>query len=383
MTPALRKPADHPDALAALRDLQTFLTDYVALSDPQYTLALSLWVIATYLWPDFDAFPYLSITSDTKRSGKTRLAELLSFTCSNPRMLTGATAATVFRLIEDESPTLFFDEAESQSSEAADTMREVMNSGYRRGQFVPRVSNNAVKEWPCYCPKVFILIGDVRDTLRDRSIVVRMKRSSVAKRFVYELARGEGNLIGGRIKELADTFKSAIMSNYYNHAPLEFIQDREEEIWMPFFAITETLLPSKVLDLTQCAVDMATEKTVPIRKYVSLRDAEQNAEAEEYRERLLRDMITVMGSHKSIPTATVVDALRALPAGPWRKFRGEGITHKTLSLLLDVFGIHPRVLRMRPSDKKTKGKRGHEPGDTKRGYRREDVEAALHRMGES
>src|SRR5207247_3545549 len=50
--------------------------------------------------------------------------------------------------------------------------RSVLNGGYRKGATVTRRGLT----YAVYSPKVFILIGDVFDTLRDRSIVIEMWR---------------------------------------------------------------------------------------------------------------------------------------------------------------------------------------------------------------
>ena len=46
---------------------------------------LALWSLATYVDLCFDAFPYLGITSATKRSGKTRTAEVSESCSAVPR----------------------------------------------------------------------------------------------------------------------------------------------------------------------------------------------------------------------------------------------------------------------------------------------------------
>ena len=366
----------HPSVAAAsvaVRDLITYFTRYVTFSDPQYPFALALWTFATYLWPHFDAFPYLVITSDTKRSGKTRLSELLSFAASNARSVAGVTPATIFRMIRDENPTLIIDEAETLSSEAADTMRSILNVGYRRGQVIPRAAKGeaGIIEWPAYCPKVFILIGDPFDTLRDRSILIRMKRGAAPQRFLYETAKAEGNAIGERMAELAATFKDAVLDVYGNPEGLAFLTDRDEEIWMPIFSLASVACPDRLTELTRAAVDMATEKTADTRKHtnVDMKAAEEEATQHEYAERLLRDFGAVMGSHRYLTTADALRLLHELPTGPWRKFRGEGLSAIALSDLLRTFNVVPRVIRTK------QGKRTKQA--FARGYRREDVTKAL------
>lgn len=358
-----------------LDDIRGFVGKYVTFSDPSCILPLSLWVMATHLWPDFDAFPYLVITSETKRSGKTRLSEVLSFMAANSKNVSGNTAATMFRIIRDQKPTIFIDEAESNSGEAADVMRAVLNVGYRKGQVIPRMGKGGVvEEWPAYCPKVFVLIGDVRDTLRDRSIVVKMQRGHAPERFLYDVAQAAGNAIRDTIAESILDYKTAILDYYMTSQGLEFLSDRDEEIWLPLFAVCHAVAPQLMDDLTRAAVDMSTDKTAAARKHSEseLMEAEQKATDEEYSERLLHDLLTVMGSRASVFTTEAIDLLLALPTGPWRKFRGAPLGAVQMSGLLSRFaGVRPVLIRVGGHRKDAK---------VARGYRKDAVLAAIKRL---
>lgn len=353
-----------------IRETESFLLRYVSFPSTDHSFAAALWAVGTYLWPDFDAYPYLVITSDTKRSGKSRFSELLQFLSNNPRGMTGVTVATIFRSIKDQQPTLFIDEAETLASGEANTLRSVLNAGYRRGQMVPRIQDNVVEDFPTYCPKCFVLIGDVYDTLRDRSIVVRMKRSAAPSRFVYTIAKSDGNGIADQLKSTAAAHKEEILTAYTNHEGLPYLQDRDEEIWTPLFAICSVLAPERIEELQRVAVDMSTEKTADARRHADLtKTAEVDAESDEYALRLLRDLYTVMGTHKTIFTTDALAALRALSTGPWRKFRGEGLTAMEMGSLLGQFkGVRPKLIRVGGKGKNAK---------VARGYTRAMVETAL------
>ncbi len=364
-------------ARTLIADIQAYIEQYVTFSNQDYSFAAALWVLGTYLHQGFDAFPYLVITSHTKRSGKTRFSEVLSFMASNPRSLTGVTPATVFHAIKSLQPTLFVDEAEGLSGgrngQAGDhMMRSVMNSGYRKGQSIPRMAGrDEVEEWPTYCPKVFVLIGDVYDTLRDRSIIVTMQRGEPKTRFTYDRAKVDGNVLGERAKEVTTARASEVAEAYTRHAGLDFLQDRDEEIWLPLFAVAEVFAPSRMVELQRVAADMATEKTSEARRYVNLQGAEQAAEDDEFSKRLVRDLLTVINGAKSIFTVDALEQLKALPTGPWRKFRGAGLTAIDMANLLSRFGLAPDLIRVGGKKKGAK---------VARGYRREWVEAAVAKL---
>jgi hypothetical protein len=366
------------------RHLQAFIERYVTFSNPDYSFVGALWATATHLFPKpqqdpdtknwtlpavpFDAFPYLVITSDTKRSGKTRFSEILSFLCNRPKAVAGATAAAIFRYIETVCPTLINDEAELLAGEGASVMRSVLNVGYRRGQMIPRGDGDTVAEWATYCPKVFVLIGDVYDTLRDRSIVVRMQRAAAVERFVFEKARSEAALLLSQIVAATTKHKDAIAEAYAAHKGLPFLSDRDEEIWLPLFAVCQILAPDRVEELKRVAVDMATEKTAPKRRYVDLADeAEAAADTKEYSERLLRDLLSVFKSgERALHTNDALARLHDVTTGPWRKFRGVGLTAIDLSNLLGRFaGVEPVLIKI-----------GGKKGKVARGYHRVTIEKA-------
>lgn len=354
--------------------IEAYLIKYVAFSDPCYGLPLALWTVGTFLFPDFDAFPYLVITSETKRAGKTRLAELLSFACSNPRQFGAMTPATLFISIETESPTIFFDEAEVLSSEAASAMRAVLNMGYRKGQKVPRAAGKtAVREFNTYCPKVFILIGDVFDTLKDRSIIIRMRRAEPLHRFTYDAVKAEGANLREQLAAMVETRKGAILESYLSHRGVSFLTDRDEEIWTPLFTLASILCPDRLDELSRAAVDMSTEKTMDVRRYVNLLGEEQKAQDDEYSKRLLFDLHAVLGEHKALGTIHIIEHLKALPTAPWRKYRGIGLTVHNLADMLSRFGVNPQLIRV--------GK-GRKDSKVMRGYRLAAVEKAIKHMGD-
>jgi hypothetical protein len=361
----MTQPTDNP----IVADLERYLSSYVTFQDDGYRFTAALWTLGTYLWRGFSTYPYLVVTSDTKRSGKTTLAELISFASNAPRSISGVSVASVLRMMRDEGASLFIDEAETLSSEAQNLMRAVLNVGYRRGQSIPRVGKGGENEyWPAYGPKCFILIGDVYDTLRDRSVIVYMKRASAPQRYRQDVAEGEGHELAARIQALVPEVAPAIHDTFGRHAGLPFLSGRDEEIWLALVSICQVLAPSRITELQRVAMDIATEKTAPKRTVKGLQDAESAATASEYGTRLLQDMGAVVAETQNLFTDDVLTALKAMPLSPWRKFRGAGLDANDIGNMLQPFGVRPKNIR---------SKGGRKASVVRKGYKGADVWAAL------
>lgn len=365
--------------------MENFITKYVTFPDANYSVVASMWTLATYSWDTFDAFPYMAVCGVTKQSGKTRFGvDVMQFAASNARPYSCKSASSLFRDITEFKPTVLLDEAEVLSSEEANEMREILNKGYRRGQSITKVQGGKVQRFDTYCPKVFILIGDVNDTLKDRSIVLWMRRADPAHRFNYGAVEMEGRMLRDEVKDVMESKKSEIAETYMemvSNTGLPFLSDRDEEIWLPLFAICKVIAPHRLDELTRAAVDMCAEKTADIRRFDSLREMEKDVQDEQYGVKLIQDLLTVINGEKGVATIEAIDKLKAIQTAPWRKFRGVGLTPSDMGALLDRFGVGPKPIRFQ-----TKGLKGSERnksanGAIKKGYSKDDLRKALEKVG--
>jgi hypothetical protein len=355
-----------------IHDLESYIIAYVTLLEPYYALVIALWLMATHAWTAFDAFPYLVVTSATKRSGKTRLLELLSFVASNSRLVAHISPAALYRTIDAEKPTLLVDEAEMFSS-AQSEYRSLLNTGYRRGQTVKRHDG----DYETYCPKAFALIGDLHDTLRDRSVVVAMTRAGASRRFVFSEAQEEGAALREKLNAAVSSRAQEIGEAAGGFDGLPFLTDRDEEIWTPLFVLCRLLCPDRLPELSRAAADMSAAKTAKPRRHVELGEEEDQAQEQEYAERLLRDMVAITDERDQITTQEAIAKLREIPTSPWRRFRGEGLRDgieggMLLSRMLSQFGVKPTTIRI--------AQKNLGVGSTAKGYKREALLEAVHKV---
>lgn len=362
-----------------VESIESWLLSYASMPR-EYALVLALWAAMTHIFESMDAVPYLVISSLTKRSGKTLLGmDLLRHLCRNPEDLSGLTGPTLYRTLKeiDGKGSVFIDEAETASGETAGLLRTVLNVGYKKGQTIKRTVGRFVEEFPTYAPKCFILIGDVYDTLRDRAIVLWVKRGSPDE--IRGLRRASSYTIEPEAAKLRAELAAAIGSNagaiidaYRAHTGLAYLPARDEEIWLSLFSICAVLAPGRVEELGRIASDLAVEKTQRTVKYSAeaARRAEDEANAAEYSARALVDLQGVFGDARVLSTAEALQRLRDIPTAPWRRYKGDGLTPQVLAALLASRRVAPKVVRL---IKRSKG----EKGSTKRGYSKADVDAAV------
>jgi hypothetical protein len=350
-------PRTRPDTGGAqiVTKLESTFAKYTVL-DSGLPLVLALWAFATHLFDCFDAFPYLAITSPTKRCGKTRLAEIVElFTCNGQRIV-GATAATIFRTIQSHelevgTITLIIDEAEvlATKNDRSEALREVLNAGYRRGQSVPRCERNSqgvfeVQHFSVYCPKVIVLIGTPSDTLADRCIPIGMRRRKSGEhvgRFFYTQAMREAKPAYRELKAWAKANRRKVKRHL--RQDVEFLEDREAELWAPLFSVCAAAVPERLDQL----------KSIALR----ISGAKQADEPNDFGILLLKDIRDVFerSQQDRLASFDLLNAVNTIEEGPWATYcRGAFMDARRLAHLLKPFGVLPHNLRLE-DDRVVKG----------------------------
>jgi excisionase family DNA binding protein len=123
-----------------------------------------------------------------KGSGKTRTLEVLELLVPRPHHTVNMSAAVLFRLVGDTEAgtvTLLMDEADTylgwKVAREHEDVRGLVNAGHRRTAHAYRMQMEGgaqVVAFPAFAPVALAGIGDLPDTIIDRSVVVSMKRRS-------------------------------------------------------------------------------------------------------------------------------------------------------------------------------------------------------------
>jgi hypothetical protein len=154
----LRRPVD---PVQLIRDLEAFFEERAYLTEGA-ALACAYFALNTRVFDLFDATPYICLESATPRCGKSTVVRLLEAVSAKAMVVTSMNEA-IFRLIDQERPTLCIDEAEALEgrTDRADALRAILNEGYKRGGRVPRCigEEHEIQFFEVYSPKVFAAIG--------------------------------------------------------------------------------------------------------------------------------------------------------------------------------------------------------------------------------
>ena len=102
----------HGELAQLLDAVEVFIRRYVVVDEAQAT-ALALWVAHTWAIEAAHATPYLFVSSAEPESGKTRLLEVLHELVREPLSTMNISDAALFRAIDAQQPTLFFDEVDA------------------------------------------------------------------------------------------------------------------------------------------------------------------------------------------------------------------------------------------------------------------------------
>ncbi|MBA3719855.1 MAG: DUF3631 domain-containing protein, partial [Nocardioidaceae bacterium] len=178
------EPLPDQDGAELLDELRTAVTTYCVLPSREHADAVVLWIAATHCLPAFDHATRLVIRSAEKRSGKSRLLELVDATCHRPLRTANATVAAIFRSLGgNHPPVLLFDEADSifgsrKAAENNEDLRGLLNAGYQRGLPALRTvgPTHEPHAFPTFAMAALAGIGRMPDTVEDRAVIIPMRR---------------------------------------------------------------------------------------------------------------------------------------------------------------------------------------------------------------
>jgi hypothetical protein len=344
-----------------LDDIARFVRRFVVLTDHQL-VAVSLWIAHTHAFEAADTTPYIAATSAEKRSGKTLLLEVLELLVREPLPTANISDAALFRAITELSPTLLLDEVDAIFGPKArdrEDLRGMLNAGYRRGAVARRMGGaryTTLEAFPVFCAKVFALIGDLPDTIADRTIRIRLERKTrdeATERFRRRDVAPGAESLRDRLADWAEPQLDELRASR-PHLPDE-LDDRAQDCWEPLLALAglaEGDWP-----------DRAHRAAVALSGPQARQDEDASLTA-----RLLKDIHQVFMANgtKRYRTADLVAELCKIEESPWGDWYGKTITPQAVSKLLQPHRIKTMSVKV--------------DGETVRGYKEEQFANAFHRV---
>ncbi|MBZ0280757.1 MAG: hypothetical protein K8L97_08440 [Anaerolineae bacterium] len=219
--------------------IHDLFTTYLDFKSPVESRVLTLWIIGTYFYTMFPAYPYLALNGP-KNSGKStvlRVAQPLAFNMVNTSDPTGP---SMFRLIHTTSCTVGIDEAErfhNPKDPGMQQIRQLLNSGYKQGMPAIRITGDDMKPqaFDVYSPKILAAIAGLEDILASRCIAVPMRRTD--RKMPTFPADFDGTAIRHQLYTLALTHFQSIYRNYFERPELHTLHNRSGELWSPLVAL--------------------------------------------------------------------------------------------------------------------------------------------------
>jgi hypothetical protein len=342
-----------------LDDVRRAVTDYCVLPSRQAADAIVLWIAVSHALSAFDYAPRLVIKSVEKRSGKSRLLEVIDGLAYKPQRLVNASIAYLFRRIEssgEHPPTLLLDEADTlfgnvRQADNNEDLRGLLNSGFQRGTSYGRVQGPSLecKEYRTFALAAVAGIGDMPETIEDRAIIVRIKRRRPAEIVKQFRLRDDGD----RLAVLSDRLTAWLepeLEALASARPDMPVEDRAADVWEPLVAVANLAggeWPNKAWD----AALQLTEEYFGASQQSSISG------------QLLGDIKTIslqLGEPRALTTASLLAELHKLEESPWATAGGNGLDARTLAKRLAPYGVRPVSVRTAA-------------GEVQRGYRHSDL----------
>ncbi|MEU9119249.1 DUF3631 domain-containing protein [Streptomyces sp. NPDC048506] len=324
------------EGAALLGELRSAIETFVVLPHRQALNAVTLWVAATHLQPAWQHAPRLAVVGPAKRCGKSRLLDVLHETVHDPFITVNSTPAAIFRSITANPPTLLVDEADTifgspKVAEKNEEMRGLLNSGHHRNRPTTRVAGNDHQptKFRTFAMAALAGIGDLPDTIMDRSVVIRMRRRALGESVRPYRSRRDTPALNALRQRLA-VWLGPHLEEAADSEPVMPVEDRAADTWEPLIVIADLAGgPWPAWARTACQMMTAYEQG-------------QEEDHGGLKIRILTDIRQVFASYgnpDALPTESLLAALRADTEGPWAEYGNGGLSARGLQLLLGDYQI--------------------------------------------
>jgi putative DNA primase/helicase len=344
-----------------LDELDKTIGEFVVMT-PEQRWTVALWVVFTHCFSAANNAPKLWIKSVERRSGKTRLMELLRHLTARALASNYISAAMLPRVIEQHQPTLLLDEVDTFIN-SSEELRGVLNSGFDPESFViigTKVGDDWVpKRFSAWCPQALAGLGKLPETIADRCFAVELERKPREQKVsrlrrrdtapLQSLAQKASRWAEDNVDELSDA-----------EPDVPALNDRAADAWELCVAIADRAGGQWPERARQAAVrisgdEAAAEESLRVQLLSDIRDAFANS-----------PKVHQAPNDTVIASNDLVDWLGNLEDRPWAEYkRGRPITKVQLARVLKPFRVSPGTIRL--------------PSQTTKGYKLSNFEKLFSR----
>ncbi|MFJ4486536.1 DUF3631 domain-containing protein [Streptomyces longwoodensis] len=323
---------DRIDGAALLNEVEAFHRRFNVFPHEAAYVAVVLWDAHAHLLDCFESTPRLAFLSPEPGSGKSRALEIVETLVPNAMAAVDASAAALFRAVagvDGKRPTILFDEIDTIFGPKAgenEQLRGFINAGHRRNRPMFRCvgdgANQTVQAFHSFAAVAVAGLGYLPDTIRDRSVNIRMRRrarNETIEPYRTRIHEKEGFALRDRLATWAEQVSERVM-NVWPAMP-EGVSDRPADVWEPLLAVADAAggdWPDRAREA--CVVLVAASKandkgSLGVRLLADLRDH-------------------VMVGIDRLPTVAILDRLNALDDAPWADLHGKPLDNRRLSRML-------------------------------------------------
>lgn len=329
------EPWDHPvNGHDLLNNIEHIIDQHIAC-EPHTRIATVLWIVYTWAIDNMQIAPIACITAPEKRCGKTQLLTVIGDLCYKPLPTSNITSAALYRSIEEWSPTLLIDEADSFLKDNED-LRGVINAGHsRKNAYVIRCDgdDNKPTRFNVWCAKAISGIGHLPETIKDRSIILELRRKLPNEK--KQRLRHADQSQWLKIKRQCLRWVQDHIQQIRTIRPQlpEQLNDRAQDNWESLFIIAQVASPHWL--------DKANHAAMTINGV--------DVDTPSISEQLLTDVRTIFNDigEQKIFSSGLVEALNADAENVWVTWnRGQPITQSQLANRLKQFGIKSKDVRI-------------------------------------
>jgi Protein of unknown function (DUF3631) len=315
---------------ALLSEVAAQIQRYVVLHDNNARVAIVLWVFFAWIHAEAAVHsPILAFTSADADCGKSTACGVLKYLTPRALVVTGITAANIYRLVDERRPTLIVDEADDLFEHKAD-VKHIINTSWTRGSKIPRQVGGRTYFFDPFCPKIISGAGLLLPrTTATRTILVRLLPKLKNEQVDDFMEVDDETFIALR-RKLTRWAADNVAALKDARPAMAGLNNRIAKNWKLQFAVADLAGGDWPKLARQAAIKFMRERREPSES-----------------KRMLAAFYELAVKHGTmLASANVERWLTADKDGEWADFRGRGrpITRREIALLLDAHEIHPRVI---------------------------------------